>query len=250
MDSNNATDGGAIYTTFSNVIIHNSSCNGNIAEGYGGCLYVTSSNVSLDRCNMSFNKAFAGGVVMIFSNSEFSALETKFYNNTAVVGGGAISQQLSGFTVLDHCVFQHNSLSYAYREFGSDIDAFQCTELRLSQSKLVHDATDPRAAIDVNRLDIPCTLFTFKTNISYGSKYLSSTDKSFLKESLAKHWISQNSGLKQKETNYASSKCLENFLSLLISSTDVQHDRYDSSVTRWYIEPSDIRKRLPMLFEN
>ena len=91
-DFNNATNGGAIYAMFSYVLIHNSSCNNNFAEGYGGCLFVSSSNVSLDLCNMFFNKAFAGGTVMIFSKSEFTALRTKFYNNTAVTSGGAISQ--------------------------------------------------------------------------------------------------------------------------------------------------------------
>ena len=118
--------------------------------------------------------------VMIFSNSEFTALRTKFYNNTAVTSGGAISQRLSGFTVLEQCVFAQNSLHYAYRNFGSDIDAFQCTELRISETELLHNATDPTAAIEVNMLDIPCTLFTLKTNISYGSKHLSSTNRSFL----------------------------------------------------------------------
>ena len=122
--------------------------------------------------------------VMIFSNSEFTALRTKFYNNTAVTSGGAISQRLSGFTVLEQCVFAQSSLHYAYRNFGSDIDAFQCTELRISETELLHNATDPTAAIEVNMLDIPCTLFTLKTNISYGSKHLSSTNRSFFNESI------------------------------------------------------------------
>ena len=49
-------------------------------------------------------------------------------------------------------------------------------------------------------------MLTFKTNISYGSIHLSSTDKSFLKKALAQHWIEENSGLEQEETTYASSK--------------------------------------------
>ena len=206
LDFNKATDGGVIYSTFSNVHIQNSSCIYNIAEGNGGCLCIAASIVSLKYSNMSHNRAFAGGAVMIFSNSDLSACKTIFCNNTAKTTGGAISKRFSGSTALDQCVFEYNSLSKAYHNFGSDIDALQCTELRVSQSKFVHNATDPTAAIEVNMMDKPCTLFTHKTNISYGSKYLSSTNLSFLNESLARDWISENSGLKQKETNYASRK--------------------------------------------
>ena len=211
LHSNKGTDGGVIYTTFSNVHIQNSSCIYNMADGNGGCLCIAASNVSLKYSIMSHNHAFAGGAVMIFSNSDFSALKTNFYNNTAKTSGGAISQRLSGFSALDQCVFKYNSLSKAYHNFGSDIDAVQCTELRVSQSKFVHNATDPTAAIEVNRMIIRCTLFTHKINISYGSKYLSSTNHSFLNESLARGWISENSGLKQAETNYASRKYLEHY---------------------------------------
>ena len=166
LHSNKATDGGLIYTTFSNVHIQNSSCIYNIADGNRGCLCIAASNVSLKYSNMSHNRAF-GGAVMIFSNSDFSALKTNFYNNTAKTSGGAISQRLSGFSALDQCVFKYNSLSKAYHNFGSDIDAVQCTELRVSQSKFVHNATDPTAAIEVNRMIIPCTLFTQTTYITY-----------------------------------------------------------------------------------
>ena len=206
LDSNNATDGGVIYTTFSNVLIHNSSCIRNFVSGYGGCLYVATSNVSLNSSNISFNQAFEGGAVMIFSNSNFNALRTKFFNNKAVTGGGAVAQRLSGNTALDQCSFQDNSVSNAYQDFGSDIEFVQCVELRVSQCKFVHNATDNTAAIMVNMWDGHCYLLTFKTNISYGSLYLSSTDKSFLKKALARYWIQENSGLKQEEANYASGK--------------------------------------------
>ena len=144
-----------IYTTLSNLHIQNSSCTYNVADGNGGCLCISASNVSLKYSNMSHNRAFAGGAVMIFSNSDFSARRTNFYNNTAKTSGGAISQRLSGLPALDQFTFEYNSFSKAYHNFGSDIDAVQCTELRVSQSKFVHNATDPTAAIEVNRMIIP-----------------------------------------------------------------------------------------------
>ena len=115
--------------------------NHNFADGYGGCLYVATSNVSLTNSEMSFNQAFEGGAVMIFPNSEFSALKTKFYNNEAVTMGGAFSQRMSGHTVLDQCQFENNSIRNKYKDYGSDITAFQCSQLRVSQSEFVHNAT-------------------------------------------------------------------------------------------------------------
>ena len=116
-DSNKATDGGVIYTTFSTVNINNSSCDHNFAESYGGCLYVATSNVSLLYSNMTFNQAFEGGAVMIFSNSELSVLKTNFLNNAAVTGGGAVAQRISGHTALDQCKFKNNSIRNKYHGF-------------------------------------------------------------------------------------------------------------------------------------
>ena len=156
--------------------------------------------------NIAFNQAFEGGTVMIFSDSEFSALKTKFYNNEAVTMGGAVAQRISGHSALDQCHFENNSVRNKYHDFGSDIMAFQCSQLRVSQSEFVHNTTDPTAAIMVNMWGGICYLFTFKTSICYGSTCLSSTDKSFLKKAMAQDWIEENSGLEQEETNYASCK--------------------------------------------
>ena len=90
--------------------------------------------------------------------------------------------------------------------FCSDILAVECSQFRVSQSEFVHSATDTTTAIMVNMWGNQCYLFTLKTNIKYGSKHLSSTDKLFIKKTEARGWIAENSGLIQQETNYASSK--------------------------------------------
>ena len=95
---------------------------------------------------------------MIFPNSEFSALKTKFYNNAAVTMGGAVAQRISGHTALDQCQFENNSIKSKYHDFGSDMMAFQCSQLRVSQSEFVHNATDPTAAMMVNMLGGNCYL--------------------------------------------------------------------------------------------
>ena len=143
---------------------------------------------------------------MIFSNSELSALKTQFLNNAAVTMGGAVAQRISGHTALDQCTFENNSIRNKCHNFSSDIMAFQCSQLRVSQSEFVHNATDITSAISINMWFGNCYLLTLKTNLSYGFMNLSSTDKSFLMETLARGWIEENSGLKQEETNYASSK--------------------------------------------
>ena len=207
--SNNATGGGVICAMFSNVHIHNSSCLNNTVIGYGGCVYAASSNLSIANSDLSFNQAFSGGAVMISPNSDFSAIKTKFYNNKAVTNGGAIYRRQSGHMALDQCSFRNNSVNDSYGTHGSDIAVIEVHDLRLSRCNFVHKAADHTAAISVTVWDISTTLFSFKTNINYGSKTLPSTDKLFLNKAITQGWIYRNSGLMQTETKFASCKYLD-----------------------------------------
>ena len=142
-------------------------------------------------------------------NSDFSAIKTKFHNNRAVSNGGAIYRRQSGHMALDQCSFRNNCVNDSYRIYGSDIAAIVVQDLRLSQCNFVHKATDPTAAISITVwIDILTTLFSFKTNINYGSKTLLSTDPLFLKKADAQGWIYRNSktDVMQIETQFASCK--------------------------------------------
>ena len=206
-ESNNATDSGVIFAMFSNVHIHNSSCINNSAKGYGGCLQAASSNLSVTYSDISFNQAFSGGAMIIHPNSDFSAIETKFHNNKAVSNGGAIYRRQSGHLALDQCSFRNNCVNDSYGTHGSDIAVIEVDDLRLFQCEFEHNATDTTSAISVTTWgDIWTTLFSFKTNMKYGSKTLSSTDQSFLNKTTTWKWIYWNNALMQHETKFASCK--------------------------------------------
>ena len=209
-ESNNATDGGVICAMFSNVHIHNSSCINNFANGHGGCLNAASSNMSITNSDMSFNYAFSGGAVMIHPNSDFNVIETKFHNNKTVTAGGAIYRRQSGHLALDQCSFRNNCVNDSYGTLGSDIGVIEVDDVRLSQCNLCTMQLIPRQrSVSQPGEDIWTTILSFKTNILFGSKTLSSTDPLFLNKAIARKWIYRNSAVMQHETKFASCKYLD-----------------------------------------
>ena len=148
----------------------------------------------------------------------FNALNTKFCNNTAVFNGGAIYQPDSGHTALDQCSFRYNRVGDAFSIYGSDIRRMEGHEVRVSHCEFVHSAADKCTALSFNRRDgnFSINLITLKTNISYGSSNLSTSNPLFLKKAAEKGWIYCNgrnnpaaSVIKQNETHYASRKYLK-----------------------------------------
>ena len=200
LQNNTGSIGGCIYSTDSTIRINYTVFDSNFAVIYGGVIAGERYNTTIQNCHFTNHSAGMGGVLYVV-NGSLMAQNSVFENNISPsISGTVIYKLWTGEITLDNCLLSKNNAP------GGAIWFLSLGTLRLSNTTRVSCNGCGKCLEFIDYDGDNITLFTWKFDIHFGNKYISSTDSEFLMKALGNNLIFAQKEIHWKELQFASGK--------------------------------------------